>query len=393
MGRIAWRRTDRRGAARAGSRPCPRRAGRASSSAAPPPRSTRSPPNGPRSPRSRVRAQCLRRALVRRRLAADAWPRGRDIRLLEVRRGGRLIGLLPVEAASRLCPAAGPLRPELVPRPDLPRHAARRRGRGDGLLGRDPRRARRGRLGAAISSICAASSRTARSIAASPRRGMRAIVHREVRAFLESDLAPAGLLRARGPPEEAQGAAPPAQPPRRAGPGRAPAASTTPPSSTPGATPISPGESRLEGRGGQRARLRGPRPTPSSATPSPPPGTAGRLQFLRLDVGDRPIAMLVNFLDPAGQLLVQDRVRRGLCPLLARRADPARESRHPRPPRHRLDGQLRRRGSSDDRQPVDRAPRDRPRHRAAQGRPPRRRLRLLPRPRTGLGRCSGSWTR
>ena len=104
-----------------------------------------------------------------------------------------------------------------------------------------------------------------------------------------------------------------------------------PASSTPGATPISRSK-RPAGRARRAARS----PAIAAAETffrdaSRGAWDAGRLQFRRLDLDGRAIAMLVNFLTPAGQLLVQDRVRRGLCPLLARRPDPARESRHPRP--------------------------------------------------------------
>ena len=96
---------------------------------------------------------------------------------------------------------------------------------------------------------------------------------------------------------------------------------------------------------------------------------AGRLQFLRLDVGGQCIAMLVNFLTPPGSFSFKTVFDEGYARFSPGVLIQLENLNILDDPAHALDGQLRGRGSSDDRQPLDRAPRDRARLGAAEGLP------------------------
>ena len=114
--------------------------------------------------------------------------------------------------------------------------------------------------------------------------------------------------------------------------------------------------------------------------------SAGRLQFLRLDVGGRPIAMLVNLLTPPGgysfkTVFDEDFARFSPGVLIQ-----IENLEYPRARGHRLDGQLRGRRSSDDRRPVDRAPLHRPDDGTAERRAPLVPVQAMPRARKGFSR-------
>ena len=113
---------------------------------------------------------------------------------------------------------------------------------------------------------------------------------------------------------------------------------------------------------------------------------AGRLQMLRIDLDARPIAMLINFLTPPGSYSFKTAFAEDYGAFLAWRDDSDRQSPNPRTARHRLDGQLRGRGSSDDRQHLARAAHDRARDAAACRGPPPRRPPFRPHPRAGVRR-------
>ena len=214
------------------------------------------------------------------------------------------------------------------PRPDVPRRR------------RSSRRARRQAFwtailatldeadwAPAICSICAASTKTGRSIAAC-RGAPCAIVHREVRAFLESDLEPEAyyeravrqkkrkeIRRLRNRLAELGPVA--VRTPRR-----------PPPSSTPGATPISRWR-KPAGRAGRAARSpAGPKPSAFfRAAVARRLGRGHACNSSASTSASRTIAMLVNFLTPPGSFSFKTVFDEDLCPLLAGRADPARESR------------------------------------------------------------------
>ena len=120
-----------------------------------------------------------------RALAGDA-----DVRLLEVRRGERLIGLLPVAVDKGY--ARLPVRIVQNWVHDqmflgTPLVAA---GEERAFWAADPRRCSMRPPGRRACSMSAAWSRTGRSIAASSRRAVALTVHRGVRALLESELSP-----------------------------------------------------------------------------------------------------------------------------------------------------------------------------------------------------------
>ena len=196
--------------------------------------------------------------------------------------------------------------------------------------------------GRPISSTCAAwpkSGPVHRGLAAAARG---AIVHREAARLPRQRSRSAGLLRARGPPEEAQGAPPPQEPARRARHGRGAHRSTTRRARRPGATPSSRSR-RPAGRARRGARSpatgaserffrdAGPRRLRGRAAPVPPPRPRRARRSRCWSISSR----------PPGSFSFKTVFDEDYRPLLAGRADPARESRHPRPIRHRLDGQLR----------------------------------------------------
>ena len=133
------------------------------------------------------------------------------------------------------------------------------------------------------------------------------------------------------------------------------ASSTTAQRSTPGADPISRWKRRA-GRGEAGTALAGdPRTDAFFRAALAAAWDEGRLQFLRLDVAGRPIAMLVNFLSAPGSFsfkTVFDEDHARFSPGVLIQIE---NLAHSRRSRHQLDGQLRGRGSPDDRQPVDRA--------------------------------------
>ena len=116
---------------------------------------------------------------------------------------------------------------------------------------------------------------------------------------------------------------------------------------------------------------------------------AGRLQFLRLDVGGHCIAMLVNFLTPPGSFSFKTVFDEGYARFSPGVLIQLENLNILDDPRIALDGQLRGRGSSDDRQPLDRAPHRRAGLGAAEGLQAPRDLRPLHRPRTSLGTVKG----
>ena len=235
---------------------------------------------------ARGRAQRLRRALVRRRLAAAPWRAGRDVRLLEVRRGSRLIGLLPVEVETRLCPPAGPpssrigattrcssarrSSPRARRRPSGPRpspRSTRPTGRRNflhlrGLAEDGP--VHRG-LPPAPAHRPPRGPRLPRRATSRPQayyeRAVRQKKRKEIRR-LRNRLAELGPVAARTLDDRADAR----RLVRRLS--RA-------------------GEGRLEGRGRAARSPAGPRPSASSARRVAAAWDAGRLQFLRLDVGGR----------------------------------------------------------------------------------------------------------
>ena len=298
-----------------------------------------------------LRAQCLCRALVRRRGLAHFARGARDP---ADRGAARRAADRPaaVRDRPRLCAASRPGRPELVPRPGLSRHASGRGRRGEGLLGRRDRRARTPPICRPTSSICGACAKAGRSSALWAPRPSTAGSALSFRATSPPPLITSrrcGRRSARSCGACATGWRISARSRR--------AFSTTAPSSTPGATPSSPSK-----RPAGRAR-KGPRsPASRMAKPSSAELVAaawdeGRLQFRRLDVDGRPVAMLVNFLCPPGSFSFKtafDEDFAHYSPGVLLQIDNLDILDRPG---HRLDGQLRRPGSSDDRLPVDRAAR------------------------------------
>ena len=252
---------------------------------------------------------------------------GRDIRLIEVRRGAaadRPAARSSSPAAMRTCRSGSSAIGATTRRFSAPRWSPPARSGPSGRP-RSPRSTRP--IGRPACSTCAASPRTAPSIAASP---APPIVHREMRAFLESDLDPDAYYERAVRQKKRKELRRLAQPARRARPGRG-AHARRPRRARRLVRCLSRARARPAGRAGRAARSPArPQTEPSSARPLAAAWDAGRLQFLPprpRRPADRDAGQLP---DPARQLLVQDRVRRGLRPLLAGRADPARQSRHPR---------------------------------------------------------------
>ena len=278
--------------------------------------------------------------------------RGRDVRLLEVRRGGRLIGLLPltieqgyahlpVRFVQNWCHDQAFLGTPLVAAGEERRLLGRRRS---ALL--DEADWAPGFLHLRGLAEDGPVHRGARPRRDRPPPGARALLDK--RALARRPITSRRSARRSARSSAACATASPSS------------ARSAPPSSTIAAELAAwcddlsrARESGLEGRGGHRARLRRRGPRPSSATPLAGAWAAGRLQFLRLDVGGRAIAMLVNFLTPPGSFsfkTVFDEDYARFSPGVLIQLE---NLRHPRRPGHRLDGQLRDRGSSDDRQPLD----------------------------------------